>query len=105
MEKRRNPRIDFGITVIRDGKREMTKDISANGTFIIMDEPPDQTPLLPVGSDVSFSFDFPTARRYIDVEGTVVHHGKNDDGMGIWFKRIDERNREFIKMFIVDYLK
>jgi len=105
IEKRRNSRIGFGISVIHDGKRGMTRNISDNGTFIIMDEHPEQTPLLPVGSDVSFSIDFPTARRSIDVEGTVVHHGENDDGMGIWFKRIDERSKEFIRMFILDYLK
>jgi hypothetical protein len=27
-----------------------------------------------------------------------------DDGMGIMFKKIDERNREFIRRFILDYL-
>lgn len=105
IEKRRNPRINFGISVIHDGKRGMTRDISDSGTFIIMDENPEQTPLLPVGSDVSFSIDFPTAKGSIDVEGTVIHHGENDDGMGIWFKRIEERNKEFIRMFILDYLK
>ena len=104
-EKRRNPRIGFAITVIHDGKRRVTKDISADGTFIIMDEHTNHTPLSPIGSDVSFSLDFPTAKRHIDVEGAVVHHGKNEDGMGIWFKKIDERNKEFIKMFILDYLK
>jgi hypothetical protein len=26
------------------------------------------------------------------------------DGMGIWFKRSDERAKEFIKMFVRDYL-
>ena len=26
-------------------------------------------------------------KDYIDIRGVVVHHGKNDDGMGIWFKR------------------
>jgi hypothetical protein len=35
--------------------------------------------------------------------GVVVHHG-NEDGMGIWFKRIDERSKEFIRMFVRDYL-
>lgn len=105
LEKRRSPRLDFGITVIHDGKRGMTRDISANGTFIIMDEQPENTSLSPIGADLSFSLDFPNARRHIDVEGTVVHHSKDEGGMGIWFKRIDERNKEFIKMFILDYLK
>ena len=105
IEKRKNPRIDFGISVIHDGRRGMTKDISDCGAFIIMDERPEHTPLLPVGSEVSFSIDFPNAKSNIDVEGTVVHHGESGDGMGIWFKRIDERSKEFIRMFIVDYLK
>lgn len=105
IEKRKNPRLDFGISVIHDGRRGITRDISDSGAFIIMDEHPEHAPLLPVGSDVSFSIDFPAEKRNIDVEGTVVHHGGNGDGMGIWFKRIDERSKEFIKMFIVDYLK
>ena len=33
----------------------------------------------------------------------VVHHGDNKDSMVIWFKRIDERAEEFIKMFERDY--
>jgi hypothetical protein len=33
----------------------------------------------------------------------AVYHGKNDEGKGIWFKNIDERNREFIRKFILDY--
>jgi len=60
--------------------------------------------LSPIGSEIDFSFDFPITRRYLDVKGVVVHHGKDDDGIGIWFKKIDERNKEFIRRFILDYL-
>jgi len=65
LEKRRSPRLDFGITVIHDGKRGMTRDISANGTFIIMDEQPENTSLSPIGADLSFSLDFPNASHWI----------------------------------------
>jgi len=33
-----------------------------------------------------------------------MHHVADEDGMGIWFKRIDERAKGFIKMFVRDYL-
>ena len=32
--------------------------------------------------------------------GVVVNHGTNEDGMGICFKGIDERAKEFIGMFV-----
>jgi hypothetical protein len=57
-----------------------------------------------INSEIDFSFDFPNTTRYIDVKGAVIHHGENDDGMGIWFKKIDERNKEFIRRFILYYL-
>jgi hypothetical protein len=36
--------------------------------------------------------------------GVVVHHGNNNDGIGISFKKIRERHREFIRRFISNYL-
>ena len=102
-EKRKNPRLDFGVVIIHNHKRGMAKDISTNGAFISRGERYKQIPLLPIGEDISFSFDFPNTDNYIDVEGTVIHHG-NDDGMGVWFKKIDERSKEFIRKFILDYL-
>ena len=35
--------------------------------------------------------------------GEVMCHGVDKDGMGIWFKRIDDRAKEFIRMFVRDY--
>lgn len=103
IEKRKNPRFDLGITVIHDGKRRMTKDISVEGAFIEKDEWDKDMTLLAIGSDISLSFDFPTAEDYIDVTGVVKHHG-NEDGMGIWFKEIDKGDKDFIRGFISDYL-
>ena len=59
--------------------------------------------LLPIGSEIDFSFEFFNEDDYIDVTGEVVHHGTNDDGMGIWFKRIEDRDKEFIRGFMRDY--
>jgi transposase len=102
-DKRKNPRLSFEISVINNERRGITKDISLNGTFIKRNK---QLPLIPVGSQISFSFFFPNKRKHIDVKGVVIHHGSNnDDGMGVWFKRIDERSKEFIREFIIDHLK
>ncbi len=79
-------------------------DISEQGCFIRKDEQDKDMVLEPVGKEISFSLDIPTADDYINVTGTVVHHGDNEDGMGILFKRIDNRSKEFIKMFVRDYL-
>ena len=54
------------------------------------------------GDIIILNCDF-LAPYYID-KTTVVHHGINEDAMRIWCKKIDERNREFIKRFILDYL-
>ena len=40
----------------------------------------------------TFSLDFPIAEDYIEVEGTIVHHG-NGDGMGIQFKKVDGKDK------------
>jgi uncharacterized protein YegL len=104
LEKRRSQRLDFGITILHNGKRRMTKDISSSGTFIKSDERSGKMSLFPIGSEIDLSLDIPTAKDFIDVKGVVVHHGSNGDGMGIWFKKIDERKKEFIKRFVADYL-
>jgi len=54
------------------------------------------------GDIIILNCDF-LAPYYID-KTTVVHHGINEDAMRIWCKKIDERNRAFIKRFILDYL-
>ena len=101
-DKRKDPRLDFGITILHDGNRGMTRNISTSGTFIRIDELNNRIPLASVGSDITFSLDFPITEDYIEVEGTIMHHG-NNDGMGIQFKKIDGKDKEFIKEFILDY--
>ena len=100
-DKRKTPRLEFGITVLREGKRAITKDISQSGTFVKEDEP---ISLDTIGSEISFSLDFPDAKNHINVTGVILHHGKNSDGMGIWFKKIDERSKTFIRKFVIDHL-
>ncbi|RLI44434.1 hypothetical protein DRO61_12160 [Candidatus Bathyarchaeota archaeon] len=101
-DKRENTRLNLGITVFHDGGYGRTKDISIDGTFIKRNKQ-SQSQLQPVGSGISLSFDFSSRVRYIKAHGVVVHHGKNDDGLGIWFREISERHKEFIRKFISDY--
>ena len=101
-DKRKNPRLNVGITIFYDGGYGRTKDISIDGTFIKGNR---QSQLQPVGSHISLSFDFPDRVRLIKANGIVIHHSNNnEDGMGIAFKRIRERHREFIRRFISDCL-
>ena len=100
-DKRKMPRLNVGITVFYDGGYGRTKDISINGTFI---KGNDQSQLPPVGADISLSFDFPDRMRLLKANGVVVHHGNNNDGMGVSFTIMKERYRGFIKRFISDYL-
>ena len=43
-------------------------------------------------------------RRCVDIKDVVMHHGRKDDGMGIWCKKIDEGNKECMRKYILDYL-
>jgi hypothetical protein len=104
LDKRNNPHLYFGIVVIHNHQRRLTKDILLNSTFITRDERTRQMPLLAISSEVEFSFGFPNTDDYTDVKGVVVHHCNNDERMGIWFKKIYARNKEFTKMFVLDYL-
>ncbi len=97
--KRKNPRLDFGIAVFHNGKKCITKDISCNGAFIKRNE---QLLLTEIGSEISFSLDFPEAKKHIDIKGVIVHHGKNDDGIGVWFKKMEERSQSFIRKFVLN---
>jgi len=65
LEKRKNPRLDFGVLVLHGNKRRMTRDISINGTFIKRDKLNDQSLLPPVSSEIDFSFSFPQYKRGI----------------------------------------
>ena len=103
LEKRKKPRLDWGILIHHNHKRRMTGDLSTEGCFIKKREWDKDMTLLPIGSKIDFSFKFLNEDYYIDVTGKVVHHGTNEDGMGIWFKRIDERSKEFIRGFVKDY--
>ena len=99
-DKRNDPRMDLEISVIYNGNRGMTRDVSHNGTFIKRNE---YIPLLPIGSDIFLSFYFSSIKKHIDVKGLIVHHGNNKNGMGIWFKKTEERSKVFIRRFISDY--
>jgi len=101
-DNRKNPRLNVGITIFYDGGYGRTKDISIDGTFI---KGNGQSQLQPIGSDIFLSFDFPDRVGLIKANGVVIHHSNNnEDGMGIAFKRIRERHREFIRRFISDCL-
>jgi len=100
-EKRINPRLNIGVTVFCNGDYRRTRDLSIQGVFIKSNE---QSHLQPVGSEISLDFDFPSRVRLMPAKGIVMHHGTNDDGMGISLINIKERHKEFLKKFVASYL-
>lgn len=100
-DKRINPRLNIGVTVFCNGDYRRTRDLSINGLFIKRN---DQSHLQPIGSEISLDFDFPSRVRLMPAKGIVMHHGTNDDGMGISLINIKERHKEFIKKFVASYL-
>jgi hypothetical protein len=100
-DKRMNPRLNIGVTVFCNGNYQRTRDLSINGVFINRNE---QSHLQPIGSALSLDFDFPSRVRLMPVKGIVMHHGANDDGMGISMINIKERHKEFLKKFVASYL-
>ena len=99
-DKRINPRVNIGVTVFCNGDYRRTRDLSINGVFIKRNE---QTYLQPIGSEISLDFDFPSRVRLMPAKGVVMHHGINDDGMGISLINIKERHKEFLKKFVASY--
>ena len=100
-DKRINPRLNIGVTVFCNGDYRRTRDLSINGLFIKRN---DQSHLQPIGSEISLDFDFPSRVRLMPAKGIVMHHGTNDDGMGISLINIKERHKEFLKKFVASYL-
>ena len=92
-DKRINPRLNIGVTVFCNGDYRRTRDLSINGLFIKRN---DQSHLQPIGSDISLFFYFPSRVSLMPAKGIVMHHGTNDDGMGISLINIKERHKEFI---------
>jgi hypothetical protein len=100
-EKRINPRLNIGVTVFCNGDYRRTKDLSIHGVFIKRNE---QSHLQPIGSEISLDFDFPSRVRLMPAKGIVMHHGTNEDGMGISLIKIKDRHKDFLTKFITSYL-
>lgn len=103
-KRREQPRLKFGV-VVKDRKRKRsgkTKDVSIDGCFI--EKQGEFKDLLPIGSRIELILDFPNADRKIKVWGVVKHHGKNNNGMGIRFEKIDDQAIAVIEQFIRTFL-
>ena len=91
-EWRSHPRLEFDIRVRnrQSGEVGMMRDISVGGCFIRKSR---EFPLLPINSRVPLSFEIPGEDEYediyIEVEGRVIHHGREEEGMGINFMMIE----------------
>ena len=105
MHKRRvQPRLKFDVIVkdTRHNRQGTARNISVDGCFIKKEG--DFEELLPVGSPVDLLITLPNAEGRIHVSGIVKHHGTQKDGMGIFFKKIDEQSVKIIQEFINTFL-
>jgi len=99
LEKRKEQRIELGIRIASKDNliRGYTKNLSLGGCFI---EKSEDFFLLPIGSRISFSLEIPGEYAYIEFDGVVRHHGKEGDGMGICFEKMNYGIKSLIDQFL-----
>lgn len=106
-EWRMHPRLEFGIRVINKETNAVgtMSDISVGGCFVKASE--GFLPL-PVDTILPLAFEIPGKDEYedvyIEVEGKVVHHGKEESGMGINFILVEPAAANVISTFVKAYL-
>ncbi len=107
VEWRVHPRLEFGLKVINKDTDEVgiTRDISVGGCFILKSQ---GLTVLPLNTRIPLAFEIPGKDEYedvyIEVEGKVVHHGKNEEGMGIDFMLLPSSAANVINNFVKAYL-
>lgn len=106
-EWRKHPRLEFGIKIINKETNAVAtmSDISVGGCFVREAE---GFPALPLDTRMPLAFEIPGKDEYedvyIEVEGRVVHHGKDEKGMGINFVMIEPSAANVISKFVKAYL-
>jgi hypothetical protein len=104
---RKHPRLEFGIKVINKETNAVAtmSDISVGGCFVRESE---GFPALPIDTRIPLAFEIPGKDEYediyIEVEGRVVHHGKEGNGMGINFVMVEPAAANVISNFVKAYL-
>ena len=106
-EWRIHPRLEFGLKVVNKDNSAVgiMKDLSVGGCFVNGSQ---EFGLLPVNTRVPIAFEIPGADEYedvyIEVEGKVVHHGNEGEGMGINFVMMPFSAANIISSFVRAYL-
>lgn len=104
---RKHPRLEFGIKVINKETNAVAtmSDISVGGCFVKESE---GFPALPIDTRIPLAFKIPGKDEYediyIEVEGRVVHHGMEGNGMGINFVMVEPAAANVISNFVKAYL-
>jgi len=91
--------------VVKDKKSRQqgtTLNISIEGCFIKREEAFQE--LLPVGSTLDLIFCLPNSDKNIKIKGVVKHHGTQEDGMGIAFTDLGQKDAGIIQEFITAFL-
>jgi len=101
-EKRNNQRVRIRIRVVSKDNRIVgyTRDLSVGGCFI---ESSDDLCFLPIGSEIPFYLEIPGDYAYMEIDGIIKHHGKENDGMGICFETTNNGIKSLMAHFMSNY--
>ena len=100
--KRKHQRVKIAIRVAsKDNRfRGLTRNVSSGGCFI---EKSSDFNLLPIGSKVPLFLEIPGEYAYIEIDGMVIHHGKEADGMGVCFESTNRGVQSLIDQFLQNH--
>jgi len=102
-KKRKHERVKIEIRVASKDhcSKGFTRDVSVGGCFI---EKSDDFNLLPIGSKVPLFLEIPGEYAYIEINGVVKHHGKEEGGMGIYFESTNRGIQSLIDKFLQNHI-
>ncbi len=100
--KRNNQRVELRIRIASKDNHisGYTRNLSTGGCFI---ENSENFCFLPIGSKIPFYLEIPGDYAYMEIEGVVKHHGKEGDGMGIYFEATNYGIKSLIDHFLKNY--
>ncbi|MDA8098902.1 MAG: response regulator [Nitrospiraceae bacterium] len=97
---RLSTRLEVVVEDIDEDRLDFISDLSEDGMFVSTTKP------LPYGSTHTFTFHLPNAPGWVfRVQGQILHQhlgagSSKRPGMGVQFRKIGDREREFLKDFI-----
>jgi hypothetical protein len=99
MEQRKFPRIALGVPILIPHLQKscLCLNLSVSGCFL------PETNLGSVGTKIPLLVDLPGMGK-INVDGVIVHTGREEEGTGVDFEAIDPQGKVYLKQFLEIFL-